>query len=152
VRFQVLTAASMKFRFVFWDVLPCKIIVDRRFRERSSPWWWRQYVPLKCRSTIILHGSTSQKTNLNFIVLWLIFTHIRLSPSLTEINCFSFRPYVLHDLPILFSLRWTEHITKFLIILFSPLSSYTWFLAYFQKIKVGLSTHQSVCLCVCVPH
>jgi hypothetical protein len=32
VRFQVLTAASMKFRFVFWDILPCKIIVDRRFR------------------------------------------------------------------------------------------------------------------------
>jgi hypothetical protein len=28
VRFQVLTAASMKFIFVFWDVLPCKIIVD----------------------------------------------------------------------------------------------------------------------------
>jgi hypothetical protein len=32
VRFQVLTAANMKFRIVFWDVLPCKIIVDRRFR------------------------------------------------------------------------------------------------------------------------
>jgi hypothetical protein len=32
VRFQILTAASMKFRIVFWDVLPCKIIVDRRFR------------------------------------------------------------------------------------------------------------------------
>jgi hypothetical protein len=32
VRFQVLTAASMKFRFVFWDVLPCKMTVDRRFR------------------------------------------------------------------------------------------------------------------------
>jgi hypothetical protein len=32
VRFQVLMAASMKFRFDFWDVLPCKIIVDRRFR------------------------------------------------------------------------------------------------------------------------
>jgi hypothetical protein len=32
VRFQVLTAASMKFRIVFWDVLPCKIIVDWRFR------------------------------------------------------------------------------------------------------------------------
>jgi hypothetical protein len=28
VRFKVLTAASMKFRFVFWDVLACKIIVD----------------------------------------------------------------------------------------------------------------------------
>jgi hypothetical protein len=22
----------MKFRIIFWDVLPCKIIVDRRFR------------------------------------------------------------------------------------------------------------------------
>jgi hypothetical protein len=32
VRFQVLTAESMKFRIVFWDVLPCKMIVDRRFR------------------------------------------------------------------------------------------------------------------------
>jgi hypothetical protein len=32
VRFQVLTAASTKLRFVFWDVLQCKIIVNRRFR------------------------------------------------------------------------------------------------------------------------
>jgi hypothetical protein len=31
-RFQVLTAASMMFRVVFWDILPCKMIVDRRFR------------------------------------------------------------------------------------------------------------------------
>jgi hypothetical protein len=31
VTFQVLTVASMMFRIVFWDVLPCKIIVDRRF-------------------------------------------------------------------------------------------------------------------------
>jgi hypothetical protein len=60
----------MKFRFVFWDVLPCKIIVDRRFRgmcclhhqgDESS------HVPLKRQSTIILQGSTSQKTNLNLI-------------------------------------------------------------------------------------
>jgi hypothetical protein len=28
VRFQVLTAASMMFRIVFWDVLLCKMIVD----------------------------------------------------------------------------------------------------------------------------
>jgi hypothetical protein len=33
-----------------------------------SPWWWRQHVPLKRRSTIILHGSTSQKTILIFIL------------------------------------------------------------------------------------
>jgi hypothetical protein len=32
VRFQVLTAESMKFRIVFWDVLQYKIIVNRRFR------------------------------------------------------------------------------------------------------------------------
>jgi hypothetical protein len=32
VRFQVLTAAGMMFRIVFWDVLLCKTIVDRRFR------------------------------------------------------------------------------------------------------------------------
>jgi hypothetical protein len=37
VRFQVLTAASMMFRIVFWDVLPCKIIVDNYFT--------RQYIP-----------------------------------------------------------------------------------------------------------
>jgi hypothetical protein len=30
---------------------------------------WRQHVPLKRRSTIILHGSTSQKTILNCIYL-----------------------------------------------------------------------------------
>jgi hypothetical protein len=31
VRFQVLMAASMKFR-VFWDVAPCSLGVDRRLR------------------------------------------------------------------------------------------------------------------------
>jgi hypothetical protein len=31
VRFQVLTAASMKIR-AFWDVAPCSLRVDRRFR------------------------------------------------------------------------------------------------------------------------
>jgi hypothetical protein len=28
-----------------------------------DPWWWRQYAPLKRQSTIILHGSTSQKNS-----------------------------------------------------------------------------------------
>jgi hypothetical protein len=59
VRFQVLTAASMMFRIVFWDVLQCKIIVDRRFR---GAYCLHYQAPLKRRSTIILHGSTSQKT------------------------------------------------------------------------------------------
>jgi hypothetical protein len=43
VRFQVLPAASMKFRIVFWDVLPCKIIVYRRLRGtyclHHQGWW-----------------------------------------------------------------------------------------------------------------
>jgi hypothetical protein len=58
-RFQVLTASSMKFR-VFWYVLPCEIIVDRRFRgacclhhqgdDRNSEtsvdnYFTRQYIP-----------------------------------------------------------------------------------------------------------
>jgi hypothetical protein len=38
----------------------------RSFRARlTHPWWWRQYAPLKRRSTIILHGSITQKTTLN---------------------------------------------------------------------------------------
>jgi hypothetical protein len=39
----------------------------------DHPWWWRQHVPLKRRSTIILHGSTSQKTILN--VLFVVCMH-----------------------------------------------------------------------------
>jgi hypothetical protein len=31
---------------------------------RRQSWWWWQYAPLKRRSTIILHGSKSQKTYL----------------------------------------------------------------------------------------
>jgi hypothetical protein len=71
VRFQVLTATSMKLRIVFWDALQCKIIVDRRFRGTycfHHQGWVRHYVPLKRRSTIILHGSISQKTTLNIIL------------------------------------------------------------------------------------
>jgi hypothetical protein len=54
VRFQVLTAASMMFRIVFWDVLPCKIIVNRRFLMMEAVhtsemsvdnYFTRQYIP-----------------------------------------------------------------------------------------------------------
>jgi hypothetical protein len=47
------------FRVVFWDILPCKMIVDRRFRGAYC---------LHHLITIILHGSTSQKTTLNIIL------------------------------------------------------------------------------------
>jgi hypothetical protein len=33
VRFKVLTAAGIMFRIVFWDILPCKMIVDRGMME-----------------------------------------------------------------------------------------------------------------------
>jgi hypothetical protein len=59
----------LKFR-VFWDVLPCsQIDVDRRFRGACCLHHQDDggsNVPLKRRSTIILHGSTSKNTNLNF--------------------------------------------------------------------------------------
>jgi hypothetical protein len=44
----------MMFRVVFWDILPCKIIIDRRFRGAYCLHY--QYAPLKRRSTIILHA------------------------------------------------------------------------------------------------
>jgi hypothetical protein len=64
------------FRIVFWDVLPYKMIVDRRFRGAyclHHQGGWRQYAPVKRRYTIILHGSTSQKTILNITALVLEF-------------------------------------------------------------------------------
>jgi hypothetical protein len=56
VRFQVLTAANMMFRAVFWVILPCKMVVDRRFRGAYC---------LNHGSKIILHGSITLKTTLN---------------------------------------------------------------------------------------
>jgi hypothetical protein len=41
VRFQVVTAASMKFRFAFWDVLPCKVINN----NNNYYYFTRQYIP-----------------------------------------------------------------------------------------------------------
>jgi hypothetical protein len=41
IRFQVLTAASMKMA-VLWNVVRCSL-------SPSSPWWWRQQTPLKRR-------------------------------------------------------------------------------------------------------
>jgi hypothetical protein len=46
VRFQVLTAASMMFRIVFWDVLPCKMMEAVRTSETSvENHFTRQYIP-----------------------------------------------------------------------------------------------------------
>jgi hypothetical protein len=60
VRFQVLTAASMKFK-VFWDILTCsQVDVDRRFRGA--------YCLYHQGGRTWLHGRTSQKT-LNFAKL-----------------------------------------------------------------------------------
>jgi hypothetical protein len=53
---------NMMFRIVFCDLLPCKMIVDRSFRGAHCH---HNHAPLKRRSTIILHGSTTQKTALN---------------------------------------------------------------------------------------
>jgi hypothetical protein len=49
---------------VFTITLLCEISSSHG-SEYDDPWWWRQYAPLKRRSTINLHGSTTQKTALN---------------------------------------------------------------------------------------
>jgi hypothetical protein len=67
VRFQVLTAAGMMFRAVFWDILPCKMMSTDVSEVRTASIIRDEYAPLKRRSTIILHGSISQKTILNKI-------------------------------------------------------------------------------------
>jgi hypothetical protein len=64
VRFQVLTAASMMFRVVFWDILPCKMM---DVRDDSS----LMMEAARTSETSVdnfLRGSTSQKTILNFIL------------------------------------------------------------------------------------
>jgi hypothetical protein len=73
LRFEVFTAATMK-NAVFWDVAPCKSLVNRRFggtyrlhiQGRQTliflPWRWRRYFPPKRRFTQDIHGATSQKT------------------------------------------------------------------------------------------
>jgi hypothetical protein len=50
---------------------------DFKFSRIRDPWWWRQYTPLKRRSTIILHGSITQKTALNIIVVVYLTTLLR---------------------------------------------------------------------------
>jgi hypothetical protein len=55
----------------------------------SSPWWWRQYAPLKCRSTSTwLLSVTSHKT-LNFILAALRTWNITCSTSLVLLSLFS---------------------------------------------------------------
>jgi hypothetical protein len=77
VRFQVLTALSVKIT-AFCYISPCSLVeVDRRFR-RSSPWWWGQYVPLKCRSNsrrLYGHTRMSQKLSPSKVLMSLSDFH-----------------------------------------------------------------------------
>jgi hypothetical protein len=71
----------LKFRFVFWDVLPCKIIVDRRFRIRSAlmieaartyetsvdNYFTRQYIPEEKSE---LHTRRRENLKSNCITVW----------------------------------------------------------------------------------
>jgi hypothetical protein len=48
VRFQVLTVASMMFRVVVWDILPCKMIAVEAVRTSETSvdnHFTRQYIP-----------------------------------------------------------------------------------------------------------
>jgi hypothetical protein len=76
VRFQVLTAASMKFRIAFWDVLPCKIIVDRRFRGmcylHHHGWLFYMAVHPRRQFWTSLLNSVRWKSNFMFLfpIIW----------------------------------------------------------------------------------
>jgi hypothetical protein len=66
VRFQLITAASMKIR-TFWNVASCSLVgLYRRLRGvyclHNQGDEWKQYAPPKRLSTpTIIHGATSQK-------------------------------------------------------------------------------------------
>jgi hypothetical protein len=60
MRFQVLTAASMMFRVVFWVILPCKIIVDRRFRRQ----FWTSHCI--CQYVIFFNHNSSSINTTNY--------------------------------------------------------------------------------------
>jgi hypothetical protein len=45
VRFQVLTAASMKFRFVFWDIIALMMEAARTSETWVDNYFTRQYIP-----------------------------------------------------------------------------------------------------------
>jgi hypothetical protein len=61
VRFQVLTAASMKFTVWIHEFIALMMEAVRTLKRRSTPTW--------------LHGATSQKT-LNFIQIMMLYLHI----------------------------------------------------------------------------
>jgi len=68
------------FRAVFWVVLPCKYIVDRRFRGAYC------LHHQKRRATIYLHGSTTQKTALNEIIIVCSDSHTTSDSHATTMN------------------------------------------------------------------
>jgi hypothetical protein len=102
-------------------------------KSHLSPWWWRQHVPLKRRSTIILHGSTSQKTNLNFI--------------LAAVRTWNLTNWKYRRCPVNARSADYGHPTHIRAPDHTSIELHS-FLAYFPKTKVGLSNHQSVSVCV----
>jgi hypothetical protein len=84
----------------------------------DHPWWWRQYAPPKRRSTIILHGSISQKTTLNIILAavrtWNLTENAVVSTLLlespkgpTDEKCLRLTNPLIQ--PCWTTLRWTRH-------------------------------------------
>jgi hypothetical protein len=59
------------FRIVFW-VLPCKIIIGRRFRGTwclHHPWWWRQHIP-EDNSELHTRRRENLKSHDVIVVIW----------------------------------------------------------------------------------
>jgi hypothetical protein len=61
VRFQVLTAAIMKFR-LFWDVAHCKLVlIDRRFRGACS--LHHHFIAVMMKSVLVSETSVFSNEN-----------------------------------------------------------------------------------------
>jgi hypothetical protein len=66
VRFQVLTAAGMKFK-VFWDVAPCSHVeVDRRFR--GGYWIYHNWDESSWIIFLMMEAVRTYETSVNFNV------------------------------------------------------------------------------------
>jgi hypothetical protein len=72
-RSELSSGMYCRVKWLSTDVSELRIASNTR---DEHPWWWRQYAPLKRRSTIILHDSITQKTALDLQVLqqWHWFT------------------------------------------------------------------------------
>jgi hypothetical protein len=76
-------------------ILCCVVSLQLADIWGSSPWWWWQYVPVNCQSTLRLQGTMSQKAvSFSFIVIiWYNHITINLVNVWILLGVSAYRPY-----------------------------------------------------------